>query len=533
MNTQVVMLDINKTPASAQVVRIGQGDSAGTTIEAHVYDNGAAVLLTGMSAKFCMKLPDNVHYVLDSDCLVSDNVITYVVDEAHCASVVGTTHEAYFEILDGSTVIYSTGRFSVQVLRAANGSGEGAATWTSEFNEWMTEKDQEYAETMAEKLEDIDEAIDAIGDISELAVPLMSANIRGGAKLGDNLEIDANERLRVKTASADSAGVVKPDGTSITEDADGTIHNAYEYVLPTMGPDTKGGAKLGAVFDIDSDGALNLLPPTENDIGGVKADGTSIAQGADGTLSAEPLTTTQIDDIVGNTAVTSNKLLNGTLLTYLWGKLKDKFAALVDGVVAVSQGGTGKDTHTSNAVLTGNGTGAVNNVATASGALYATEANGASQFGTLPVAQGGTGATTAATARTNLGTPSSSSIAAVEQSTATANHAKDSHFVLDGELKKATAAIASGESITSSNTTSDTLQGQIDTLRDSVANRGDTKNVTFSHYAVQKNVFIRFRDSSSVSYILEVSGGQNGKYLKFSSDDGTGTWTQLGIVYLT
>ena len=40
---------------------------------------------------------------------------------------------------------------------------------------------------------------------------------------------------------------------------------------------------------------------------------------------------------------------------------------------------------------------------TANGAMYATSANGQPQFGVLPVAQGGTGATSAAAARTNLG----------------------------------------------------------------------------------------------------------------------------------
>ena len=73
------------------------------------------------------------------------------------------------------------------------------------------------------------------------------------------------------------------------------------------------------------------------------------------------------------------------------------------GALPVANGGTGKATHTSNAVLTGDGTNPVKNVATASGALYATGANQAAQFGVLPVAQGGTGATTAAAARNNLG----------------------------------------------------------------------------------------------------------------------------------
>lgn len=70
--------------------------------------------------------------------------------------------------------------------------------------------------------------------------------------------------------------------------------------------------------------------------------------------------------------------------------LKSAGTGFVDPV-EVAGGGTGKATHTANAVLTGNGTSAVKNVATASGALYATAANGAPKFGVLPYAQGGTG----------------------------------------------------------------------------------------------------------------------------------------------
>ena len=64
---------------------------------------------------------------------------------------------------------------------------------------------------------------------------------------------------------------------------------------------------------------------------------------------------------------------------------------ITSGTLGIARGGTGKSTHTANAVLTGNGTSAVNNVATADGALYATGANEAPTFGTLPLAQGGTG----------------------------------------------------------------------------------------------------------------------------------------------
>lgn len=78
-------------------------------------------------------------------------------------------------------------------------------------------------------------------------------------------------------------------------------------------------------------------------------------------------------------------------------------AKITSGTLGVARGGTGKSTLTSNAVLAGNGTSAVKQVTTKSGALYATADNGASQFGTLPAAQGGTGQTSLQAARNAMG----------------------------------------------------------------------------------------------------------------------------------
>ena len=81
----------------------------------------------------------------------------------------------------------------------------------------------------------------------------------------------------------------------------------------------------------------------------------------------------------------------------------------VFGTLPVPQGGTGRTGNTVNAILVGGGQDAlhnelpVKNIATDSGAFYAISLNSEPRFGTLPVAQGGTGATTAADARTNLG----------------------------------------------------------------------------------------------------------------------------------
>lgn len=100
---------------------------------------------------------------------------------------------------------------------------------------------------------------------------------------------------------------------------------------------------------------------------------------------------------------------------------------LADMIAEVDQGGTGQDSLTVNAILIGNGTDPIKmvkvdkgsilvgsdtdgvNELSGIGALYAAT-SGAPQFGTLPLSAGGTGATTAANARTNLEVYSKSEI---------------------------------------------------------------------------------------------------------------------------
>ena len=69
----------------------------------------------------------------------------------------------------------------------------------------------------------------------------------------------------------------------------------------------------------------------------------------------------------------------------------------ITGTLSVAHGGTGLTTSTNvNAIITGNSTTATSaftTIRTNNGALYATSQDGAATFGTLPVAQGGTGTT--------------------------------------------------------------------------------------------------------------------------------------------
>lgn len=135
MNTQSISLDVSKAVAPAPCVRIGQGDASGTTIVATIYDNSQAASLAGMTARFCMRLPNGRDYVRDPNCQVSGSTITYVVDEAHCASVAGATNEAYFELMQGASVVYSTGRFRVEVLRSVLDGTRPAESWDNAVDE--------------------------------------------------------------------------------------------------------------------------------------------------------------------------------------------------------------------------------------------------------------------------------------------------------------------------------------------------------------------------------------------------------------
>lgn len=522
MNVQSMMLDVSKQPQISPVLYLGQGDKNGTTLEAAIYDGGIPLSLSGKGAVFALKSPNGQAYYEVSG-TVSGNVATFAIDETYAASISGKSEVAYVEITEGNTVIASTNRFTVIVLESAEEGADPSQAYSSGIIEateraiaaaeaaegvvmddiptmsanikggaklgdgleitdgvlsviqggtvevpTMTEMmkggaklgsglEVDSSEKLNVKVDGTTISVDSNGALhgaSTYELPTMSANVKGGAKVGTALEVDANGALGVKPGTTQAIGGVKPDGTTITVDSDGTIHGANSYTLPTMSASVKGGAKLGTGLEVDDDvlqlagesyttaekqklsgiesGANNYVLPaaTASAIGGVKPDGTTITVAQDGTISGantytlppattstlggvipdgttitvdsngtihggasgqvSPISNATIDAVVSDQAPTGTDSLQTTGLSYLWSKIKAAFAAITHTHTVLGDSSTKTVTVNANGVAECSGT--------ATGSNSHAEGSGTTAAGEASHAEGA-GAQTTSSAR--------------------------------------------------------------------------------------------------------------------------------------
>lgn len=248
MNTYDLTLDLSKRGV-IQTVQIRQGDTNGTTIAATITDHGVAASTSGLTARFQMRLPDGTHYYRKAASL-SGNVATVVLDEAQAASVAGRTDVAYFQLLQGSTVVASTESFTVVVLPDALADAEVAESYDSAIQDAIDALDAAVAD-MPNMVEDVLEAH-----------PEWTTTVQDGsitkAKLATDLARD-RERLLYRLDNLLTAQL--PEGETVTASDAARTPMAG---LALYGRSTQDGTPTpSAPVAIESVGAFNMLDPAD------------------------------------------------------------------------------------------------------------------------------------------------------------------------------------------------------------------------------------------------------------------------------
>lgn len=109
-------------------------------------------------------------------------------------------------------------------------------------------------------------AADRSSKYAELQLNIAKSYAVGGTGTREGEDTDnakyyaakAKEVSKVDIATEEKAGIVKPDGTTITVDEDGTIHGANTYELPNATNETIGGIKPdGKTTFVNTEGVLS------------------------------------------------------------------------------------------------------------------------------------------------------------------------------------------------------------------------------------------------------------------------------------
>ena len=168
---------------------------------------------------------------------------------------------------------------------------------------------------------------DGGGGGGSYTLPIASDTTLGGVKVGDRLSINSSTGVLSATdqstpiATTETAGKVKPDGTSVTITADGTITavGGGSYTLPIASDTTLGGVKVGTGLAIDSTsgvlsatggGSYTLPTASDTTLGGIKVGDRLSIDSTTGVLSASDQSTP-----IATTSVAGKVIPDGTTIT--------------------------------------------------------------------------------------------------------------------------------------------------------------------------------------------------------------------------
>lgn len=346
-------LDLDKSPRIGARVRVRQGDKESCVVEASIFDAGAQADLSGKSARFCCLKPDRT-MVRDASCSISGNVVTHTLDQ-QVSAVAGLIQLAYFEVLDASgAVVDSTQAFSVEVEEGAEAGSSGVSqSYYSELDALISQYEQAIRQSQSDY---------------------------ASAEAARDQSFQEAEAERDAAQDANDQRQTANDSAQAKNNADQTLNNqmaqGLQVVILTTGqydPDTLEPTVSGEA------GKLYFVPTGEEDEEDAYVEWMWVTSAWErvgmSNATIEAITTDQVDSVVADGSPQGEQVLNLTGLSYLWVKLKSAFAAL---------------THQHSAADV--------------------------TSGTLPIARGGTDATTASAALTNLGAASAEELQDVRDS---------------------------------------------------------------------------------------------------------------------
>lgn len=148
----------------------------------------------------------------------------------------------------------------------------------------------------------------------------------------DNIDkqLKIAEEALPPVATKTVAGIVKPDGTTITVDPDGTIHGAQTYQLPMASGNTLGGIKIGKNLTMQEDGTLNAYASLETDSTPTK--GSSNVPTSGGTFTMIDSVDKKVDSVTESVKVLSTGLK--------WKNAVDTFSAIATTYPTPEEGWT-------------------------------------------------------------------------------------------------------------------------------------------------------------------------------------------------
>ena len=123
---------------------------------------------------------------------------------------------------------------------------------------------QTATEAATEATETANNAIESIGDISELAVPEMTSEIRGGAKLGNGLKVDGG-KLSIDTDINSANGIVHGSITSLTAKGLATQKQTTGKNLARPNPEITNGSFSNVICTYLGNGMWRMVGTNDAD----------------------------------------------------------------------------------------------------------------------------------------------------------------------------------------------------------------------------------------------------------------------------